>query len=323
MRTCGWPSSSGRGQRHRARDRSARLRALPRTIRRTGGRGRWPSCFGLKLGPARTATHLVRQVIFAAWERHGTGPLPTPRCEARRERGRDQEGLSQASPSSFIPTATRTTRTRPSASARSRRPTTCCRTRTSARDTTAARSTRTAIPRCRSAWRLRRLFGGRGGRSRAARRFENFDFGGADAADFSDLFEGLFGGGARRAAAAGGPFGGFRQRAARRKRAPTSPIGSKVPFDDAAALKPQRITLRTARRSTSSSRRGSRTAPRSGSPARARRGRAAMATRSSRSRSKPHRFFTPRGRQHPARPAGDARRGGARRQGQGADSRGR
>src|SRR5689334_24271570 len=40
--------------------------------------------------------------------------------------------------------------------------------------------------------------------------FENFNFGGADAADLSDLFEGLFGG---RRAGAGGGFGGFRQRA--------------------------------------------------------------------------------------------------------------
>src|ERR1700745_625004 len=43
--------------------------------------------------------------------------------------------------------------------------------------------------------------------------FERFHFcdGGADAADLSDLFEGLFGG--RAGAGAGGGFGGFRQRA--------------------------------------------------------------------------------------------------------------
>src|SRR5436309_12780186 len=40
--------------------------------------------------------------------------------------------------------------------------------------------------------------------------FENFNFGGGDAADLSDLFEGLFGGAAGRAG--GGPFSGFRQR---------------------------------------------------------------------------------------------------------------
>ena len=68
--------------------------------------------------------------------------------------------------------------------------------------------------------------------------FENFNFGGADAADLSDLFEGLFGG--RGARGAGGGFG-------RRTRAPQKGADVayrlKVPFEDAVALKPQRITL--------------------------------------------------------------------------------
>src|SRR5205823_5367721 len=42
--------------------------------------------------------------------------------------------------------------------------------------------------------------------------FENFNFESGDAADLSDLFEGLFGGTAG-SRAGGGPFGGFRQRA--------------------------------------------------------------------------------------------------------------
>ena len=67
--------------------------------------------------------------------------------------------------------------------------------------------------------------------------FENFNFGGADSADLSDLFEGLFGG---RGARAGGGFG-------RRTRAPQKGADIayrlKVPFEDAVALKPQRITL--------------------------------------------------------------------------------
>src|SRR4051794_31485858 len=42
--------------------------------------------------------------------------------------------------------------------------------------------------------------------------FENFNFSGGDAADLSDLFEGLFGG-ATSGRKAGGGFGGFRQRA--------------------------------------------------------------------------------------------------------------
>ena len=73
--------------------------------------------------------------------------------------------------------------------------------------------------------------------------FENFNFGGADAADLSDLFEGLFGGaGAARGGRAGGPFSGFRQRATPQKGADVA-YRLKIPFDDAVALKPQRITL--------------------------------------------------------------------------------
>jgi DnaJ-class molecular chaperone len=71
--------------------------------------------------------------------------------------------------------------------------------------------------------------------------FENFDFGGADAADLSDLFEGLFGG-AQARGRGGGPFGGFRQRAAPHKGADVA-YRLTVSFDDAVALKPQRITL--------------------------------------------------------------------------------
>lgn len=70
--------------------------------------------------------------------------------------------------------------------------------------------------------------------------FENFNFGGADAADLSDLFEGLFGG---RRGGAGGGFGGFRQRARAPQKGADVAYRLKVPFEDAVALKPQRITL--------------------------------------------------------------------------------
>src|ERR687892_207205 len=73
-------------------------------------------------------------------------------------------------------------------------PMTCCPTRTSARATTAARSTRRAIPRCRSA-----------AASAAIRTLE-----------------------ARSPAAEKGAYVAYRL---------------KVPFEDAVALKPQRITL--------------------------------------------------------------------------------
>ena len=71
--------------------------------------------------------------------------------------------------------------------------------------------------------------------------FENFNFGGADAADLSDLFEGLFG--ATGARGRSGGFGGFRQRARAPQKGADVAYRLKVPFEDAVALKPQRITL--------------------------------------------------------------------------------
>jgi len=74
--------------------------------------------------------------------------------------------------------------------------------------------------------------------------FENFNFGGADAADISDLFEGLFGAaGAARGGRGGGPFSGFRQRAQAPQKGADVAYRLKIPFEDAVALKPQRITL--------------------------------------------------------------------------------
>lgn len=69
--------------------------------------------------------------------------------------------------------------------------------------------------------------------------FQSFNFGGADAADLSDLFEGLFGG------AAGGRArpGGFRQRARPPQKGADVAYRLKVPFVDAVTLKAQRITL--------------------------------------------------------------------------------
>ena len=64
----------------------------------------------------------------------------------------------------------------------------------------------------------------------------------AASADLSDLFEGLFGG-ATGGRAGGGPFGGFRQRARAPQKGADVAYRLKVPFDDAVALKPQRITL--------------------------------------------------------------------------------
>src|SRR5881628_3545741 len=91
--------------------------------------------------------------------------------------------------------------------------------------------------------------GGFGGRSAGAgpqpgagAGFESFNFGGSDGADLGDLFEGLFGGGSSGRQRGGG-FGGFRQRARVPQKGADVAYRLKVPFEDAVALKPQRITL--------------------------------------------------------------------------------
>jgi DnaJ-class molecular chaperone len=83
---------------------------------------------------------------------------------------------------------------------------------------------------------------GGGGPQPGAGGFEGFSTNFGDAADISDLFEGLFGGAARGGRAGGGGFGGFRQRAQPQKGADVG-YRLKVPFTDAATLAPQRIRL--------------------------------------------------------------------------------
>jgi DnaJ-class molecular chaperone len=84
---------------------------------------------------------------------------------------------------------------------------------------------------------------GAGPQPGGAQGFENFNFGGADGADLSDLFEGLFGAAGGGAQRGGGPFGGFRQRARAPQKGADVAYRLKIPFEDAVALKPQRITL--------------------------------------------------------------------------------
>jgi DnaJ-class molecular chaperone len=86
---------------------------------------------------------------------------------------------------------------------------------------------------------------GGGGGPQPGAGFENFNFGGgggADAADLSDLFEGLFGG-ATGGRPGGGPFSGFGRRPRSAQKGADIAYRLKIPFEDAVALKPQRITL--------------------------------------------------------------------------------
>ena len=84
-------------------------------------------------------------------------------------------------------------------------------------------------------------FGGGGGGGRSRGGAQNFEFG-EEGVDLGDIFDGLFGGGGARR---GGGFGGF---GGQRRAAPPPKGGNvsyklAVAFEDAAALKPQRITM--------------------------------------------------------------------------------
>src|SRR4051794_34676576 len=88
--------------------------------------------------------------------------------------------------------------------------------------------------------------GGGGPQPGAGGGFQGFPgggFGGADPADLSDLFEGLFGAASGGRGQPGGAFSGFRQRARAPQKGAYVAYRLKVPFIDAVALKPQRITL--------------------------------------------------------------------------------
>ena len=70
----------------------------------------------------------------------------------------------------------------------------------------------------------------------------DFDFGTGEAADLSDLFEGLFSGG-RAGGGRSGPFGGFSRRSAPPRKGADMGYRLDVAFEDAAILKDQRVTL--------------------------------------------------------------------------------
>ena len=147
-------------------------------------------------------------------------------------------------------------------------------------------------------------------------------FGGGEEIDLSDLFEGLFGGAraAPRAAAAS---------AASAARPPAPPpqkgadVAYRLPvaFEDAATLKPQRVTLPGGKTVDDQASRG----VEEGTKIRlAGQGQPGAGRQWRRDRHHPYQaapLLPPRRRRYPPRSADRARRGGARRQGQGADRR--
>jgi DnaJ-class molecular chaperone len=89
--------------------------------------------------------------------------------------------------------------------------------------------------------------GGAGGfRATRGAPGDAFDFGDAAAADFGDIFEGIFGGSRRQQSGPSGfsGFGGFGARSRPQKGADVA-YRLAIDFEDAAALKPQRITLQS------------------------------------------------------------------------------
>ena len=84
--------------------------------------------------------------------------------------------------------------------------------------------------------------GFRPGGSQRGYRPEDMQGFGTEDVDLGDIFEGLFGGRGPRGGPGGSPFGGAQQRRAPQKGADVA-YRLRVPFIDAATLKPQRITL--------------------------------------------------------------------------------
>lgn len=85
--------------------------------------------------------------------------------------------------------------------------------------------------------------GGFGGRGGGFRPEDLQGMGGPEGVDLGDLFEGLFGGGARGRGSPGGGFGGQQRRPPPPQKGADIAYRLRVPFVDAATLKPQRITL--------------------------------------------------------------------------------
>ena len=83
--------------------------------------------------------------------------------------------------------------------------------------------------------------GGAGG-FRPGQGGANFEFGG-DSGEFGDIFEGLFGGGGRARGGMGGGFGGFGGRRGPAPRGADVTYRLSVPFEEAASLAKQRVTL--------------------------------------------------------------------------------
>src|SRR5256885_5497658 len=224
------------------RDRSVRSPAPRRAIGRTAQGGRSPSRQRLRLGLALAATHLVSNERL----RHGSDMALDLYQRLGLKRGASEAEITKAYRSLARQLHPDRNQDNPNAAKRFGEV-------THAYDLLSDKDKRARYDRGEidEDGNPKMPFGsgfggysaGAGPQPRAGAGFESFNFGGADGADLGDLFEGLFGGAGARGRA-GAPFGGFRHRArAGPQKGADVAYRLKVPFVDAVALKPQRITL--------------------------------------------------------------------------------
>ena len=277
----------------------------------------------LGLAPRGTATHLVSRGSLRHGSDNGTRPLPTLGPEARRERGGDQEGVSQprqaASP-------------RPQ-QGQSERGEALRRRSPHAYDLLSDKDKRARYDRGEidEDGNPKMPFGGgfggysAGARAAARRRaagVRKFQLRRRRSRPTSATCSKACSAAAARGARRRRPFGGFRQRARAPQKGADVAYRLKVPFDDAVALKPQRITLADGKTIDLKLPQGAR--GRNQDPARRQgpggAGRARRRDRHDRDRAAP--LLHARGHQHPPRAAGHAQGSGARSEGEGADARG-
>src|SRR3954452_7169806 len=218
--------------------RGFRCRAPRRTIRRTKRAGPWPWP-RLRLGLAGTATHLVRR----EWLRHGRAMALDLYQRLGVQRGASEAEIKKAYRNLAKQLHPDRNKDKPDAAKRFGE-ITHAYDLLSDKDKLARYDRGEIDEDGNPKMPFGSGFGGYSGggpQPDAPGGFAGFNTGGADAADLSDLFEGLFGAATRGRGPSG--FSGFRQRARAPQKGADIAYRLKVPFVDAVALKQQRITL--------------------------------------------------------------------------------